>query len=116
VTQSSFESDYIYPDKFPQDKRIVVLWHDNPFHNSAPIHYGWYLVSKTLHDTALILRTMPKTIVWVIGIYYSCVVTGHKEWRFIRLILPFCIYLWQTLLDLAYNFPRLSNGPRKRTR
>lgn len=70
------------------------------------------LVSKSLHDTAL--KTMLKTIVWVIGIYS---LAGHKEWRFIHPILPLLhIFAAKSLVDLAYNSPRLSNGSRKGTR
>ena len=70
------------------------------------------LISKSLHDTAL--RTMLKTIVWVIGIYS---LAGHKEWRFIHPILPLLhIFAAKSLVDLAYNSPRLSNGSKKGTR
>ena len=64
------------------------------------------LISKSLHDTAL--KTMLKTIVWVIGIYS---LAGHKEWRFIHPILPLLhIFAAKSLVDLAYNSSRLSNG------
>ena len=70
------------------------------------------LISKSLHDTAL--RTMLKTIVWVIGIYS---LAGHKEWRFIHPILPLLhIFAAKSLVDLAYNSPRLSNRPKMGTR
>ena len=70
------------------------------------------LISKSLHDTAL--RTMLKTIVWVIGVYS---LAGHKEWRFIHPILPLLhIFAAKSLVDLAYNPPHPSNRPGKRIR
>lgn len=70
------------------------------------------LTSKSLDDTAL--RTMLKTIVWVIGIYS---LAGHKEWRFIHPILPLLhIFAAKSLVDLAYNSPHLSNGSVTGTR
>jgi GPI mannosyltransferase 3 len=76
------------------------------------VHGIWSsLISKSLHDTAL--KTMLKTIVWVIGIYS---LAGHKEWRFIHPILPLLhIFAAKSLVDLAYNSPRLSKGSRKET-
>ena len=77
------------------------------------IHGIWStLASKSLHNTAL--RTMLKTIVWVIGIYS---LAGHKEWRFIHPILPLLhIFAAKSLVDLAYNPPRPPNGSGKGTR
>ena len=77
------------------------------------IHGIWStFMSKSLHDTAL--KTMLKTIVWVIGIYS---LAGHKEWRFIHPILPLLhIFAAKSLVDLAYNPPRPSNGSGKGTR
>lgn len=70
------------------------------------------LISKSLHDTAL--RTMLKTIVWIIGIYS---LAGHKEWRFIHPILPLLhIFAAKSVVDLTSNSPRLSNGSRTGTR
>ena len=70
------------------------------------------LISKSPHDTAL--RTMLKTIVWVIGIYS---LAGHKEWRFIHPILPLLhIFAAKSLVDLAYNSRRPSKGSRKGTK
>ena len=71
------------------------------------LHGIWSsLISKSLHDTAL--KTMLKTIIWVIGIYS---LAGHKEWRFIHPILPLLhIFAAKSLVDLACNSTRLSNG------
>ena len=73
------------------------------------IHGIWSsFISKSLHDTAL--KTMLKTIVWVIGIYS---LAGHKEWRFIHPVLPLLhIFAAKSLVDLAYNSPRLYKVPR----
>lgn len=66
-------------------------------------------ISKSLHDTAL--KTMLKTIVWVIGIYS---LAGHKEWRFIHPILPLLhIFAAKSLVDLAYNSPRSYKGSKR---
>jgi len=74
------------------------------------IHGIWStFISKSLHDTAL--RTMLKTIVWVIGIYS---LAGHKEWRFIHPILPLLhIFAAKSLVDLTSKPPRPSDESRK---